>query len=328
MKINFRQGVIRHPVDIAGNASHIVIGSPDPRYVDLISTPEPTILTVTHGDEDYTIEENSTIRQAWGPFEPTGETQYLYWEIDLVSGGNKRGFTLFPPIVAAIEPQVVRENQHWYDLTEQVMKVYDSRFGKYVPVLRVFGAVYDHNATIVPYGIGSQVGITNDKRNSGFILFDSDGEPIRNRRGKFVTTEHALIISTDSSKSNGAVTGFKLEGRVQSVYADGFIPKLSCVSLVGPRKVELGSYSRTDRVVSGLIGEDMYPGEKGRLVTSGQIHDPNWNFPLDSINKYVFCGMNGEVTLTPPPSGMSQIVGRIIDEDTILFAPEQPVILH
>lgn len=328
MKVDFRQGIIRYQTDISGNANHIVKGSPDPSFVDLVSVPEPTIVTIAHGDDDYTIEENTTIRKAWGPFPPTGDTQYLYWEIDLVSGEVSRGFTLFAPIVSPSEPLVRREDQHWFDRTENVMKVYNPLLSRYMPVLRVFAAIYNQNATIVAFPVGSQVGLSNKTVRSGFVLFDSDGVPIRTRHGKFVTSEHAIITNGESSKSNSATTGFKIEGRIQIVVSGEIIPKLSCVTLVSPRAIELASYSRTDRIVSGIIGDDMLIGEKGRLITGGQIHDPNWNFPIESVNRYLFCGMDGEVTLTPPPSGVSQIIGILLDTDTILFQPQMPIILH
>lgn len=328
MKLPFRQGVVRHQVDIAGHAAHLTLSTPDNRFIDFIANEEPTLITFTFGEAEFLVEENKTVQRAWGPFAPNGETVYLYWEIDMVSGELRRGHTPFPPVASATQPTYQRDGQHWFDLSERVMKVFDPRLGRYMPRLRVFAAVYERRNDLIPFAVGSQVGLSVEV-DSGFILFDEDGKPLRTSTGGFVTSTHAMLANANSfNQPNSLAAGFRVEDNLILVTSATTIPKLHCVSLVGEKRVELASYRRTDRIVSGIVGEVLTPGEKGVMLTKGVLHDPNWNFPASHINKYLFCGLNGEVSMTPPPSGMSQVIGVLIDSDTVFFNPQPPIRLH
>jgi hypothetical protein len=327
MKFPFRQGIIRYQNDIAGHAAHLQLGSPNKRYIDFIANEEPTVISFAYGDAEYIVEENLTKPKAWGPFpEGTGETYYLYWEIDMVSGEIRRGYTTFPPVTSAVQPTYKRAGQHWFDLSTKMMKVFDAKLDRYMPKLRVFAAVLNNKLT--PFTPGTQVGL-NVEVEGGFILFDEDMKPIRTSTGKFVTSAHAMIADVNSfNQPNSLTAGFRVEDNVILVTASSTIPKLHCVSIVGRKKVELASYRRTDRLVSGIVAQTFYAGEKGVMLTKGVLYDPNWNFPASHINKSLFCGLNGEVVMTPPPTGMSQVIGVLLDSDTVFFNPQPPIRLH
>jgi hypothetical protein len=325
MKYGFRQGVVRHQHDIAGHASHLAVSSLDRSYIDFLANEEPTLISFAHGDAEYLVEELKTVQRAWGPFAPERGTVFLYWEIDMVSGEVRHGFTQFPPVVSKKIPNFEREGQHWFDLNENVMKVWDTKLLRFMPKLRVFAASFDSRNVLTPMPMGSQVGLSEDIE-SGFIIFDEDQKPLRTSTGRFATSTRRMHARGSSfDQPNTLSAGFRVEDNIVLVTAKTTIPRLHCVSIVGPNLVELASYRRTDRIVSGVIVENIYSGEKASMLLRGVIHDPNWNFPVTHINKYLFCGLNGEVTVTPPPTGMSQIIGILLDTDSVFFDPQQPI---
>ena len=102
MKIGFRQGIVRYQTDIDGRSTFLQRSSQDAQYIDLIVSPDPTIITFAQRGANYVFEETKTVRRAWGPF--SGTTQYLYWDLNVLTAELTRGFTAFAPIVAGVAP--------------------------------------------------------------------------------------------------------------------------------------------------------------------------------------------------------------------------------
>ncbi len=326
MKISFRQGIVRYQTDINNTPAAVIKSALDDRYLDLVVSPDPTLIAFCHGDADYLVEESKTVREAWGPFPANGQTQHLFWDLDIASGSLSRGHTIFTPIVSLAEPTVQREDQHWFDESERVMKVYMN--GKWRIKLRVFAGVYSSSAIfqMKPANV-SQVGLNDIDNDIGLVVYDRNKQPIRTREGHFVTTTRTLITHTHSENVNTTRTGFRIEQLMRTVKSRTLLPKFSVVSMVEEDIIELASYLRPDRIVSGIIIEEAFPNEYVQLISNGRIHDTNLNLDISEINKPIFADEFGRITTSPPPTGISQIIGFVIDTDTIEIRLQTPYII-
>ena len=186
MELNFRQGILKRQADLTNTAIFIQKSSMDGRYLDLVVSPDPTVFTVAHFEANYLIEETKSVTKAWGPMEPTGETQYLYWDVSLLDASLTRGHTNLPPIVSNAEPVNPQPDQHWFDTNQNVYKVFLN--GKWQVRLRCFAAVYDRSAQVIAYPLGSQVNITNGTFAAGNIILGKNNKPLRDSDGTFVTS--------------------------------------------------------------------------------------------------------------------------------------------
>lgn len=323
MKLNFRQGIIRYQTDITNQPTFLKKSSLSGDYVDLNVSPDPTVITFAHYEKDYTYEETKYVENAWGPFQPLGQTQYLYWELDYLTGQIKRSFSLLSPVSGNTSPiSNPQVDQHWFDTSNKVMKVWNGN--SWVVKIRVFAGRYDSNAILVPNLLGSSVGL-NEECKSGLILFNDRGEPLKDARGRFITSESTILTHGDSGTT--PTTTLHLETYIKHVEATEYIPKYSAVSLVGKNKIALGSYNNVDRLIIGLVEEDMYSGEVARLITSGRIFNEQWNWPDHSIGKPIFCGVSGQITTVPPQVGISQMIGVILSDKEIDISVQMPIIL-
>lgn len=315
MKLPFRQGLARWQSDISGSQAFLQKASLTGDYISLFVNPDPTIFTAAHGHSDYLIEETRSVPNAWGPFQAVGQTQYLYWDIGLLDGVITRGFTLLPPHNSQTAPVNPAVDQHWFDTVNTTMKVWNG--SKWLTKVRVFAAIYNQSAQIllIQTTFGSQVGL-NVPCNAGHILLNDIGNPLRDRDGSLLTTESSLLVS------RSATSPIKLESAIIDVEAVEYVPAFYLVSFVGRHKAALASSNRIDRQVGGIVLEDMYPGEVRRVVLNGNITYEHWQtasgyWPEAAIGRPLFCGPTGEVTLTPPTTGLVQQVGLVFDIDTI-----------
>jgi hypothetical protein len=293
MKITFRQGIIRYQSDSTNLPTYLVKSSLNGSFIDLQVIPDPCVLTFAHGNANYTIEEVKSVQHAWGPFQPTGQTQYLYWDIDLFSGRLTRNFTLLKPLTGPIAPNTPQNDQHWFDTS----------------------------TTTMPQALGSQVGLNNRPSSSGTILLDDQLKPLRGSDQTFLTTETNFQISSASNNPN---TALRIESLITYVKAAEYIPMYSVVSIVAPDTVMLGRYAN-QALVHGIVAEDLFVGDVTRLITSGKVYNEQWNFPVSVIGKPLFCGATGQLTLTPPPSGVVQMVGTVDSQKTINVSIQAPV---
>lgn len=319
MKINFRQGIVRYQTDLASNPAFLQKHSMSGDFIDLMVQPDPTIINFAHGTADYLVEESRTVIKAWGPVVPLGQTQYLYWDLSLLDGTLSHGYTLLPIIITSSQPSSPTIDQHWFDLGSNQMKVWNGV--KWQVRVRVFSAVYDSSAILNPYYVGSQVGLSNVDCDSGNIIYGKDDKPLRHSDGTLFTSSEQATVGRNSSSS------VSFDAQVIHAMATEFMSEYSLVSFSAPDRIELASHTNVNRQVNGIILEDLHLDEIGRVITHGRITNELWSWPAANIGKPLFCGPSGEVTLTPPPMGISQQVGIIQDYDTIYLNLMTPIIL-
>jgi len=311
MRLTFRQGISRYQTDVYATPTFL---QKNGEFVDLNVSPDPTIIVFAHKSATYVIEESKTILRAWGPFTGTA-TRYLYWDVNLLDGALTRGYTTFAPIFAEIAPSNPGADQHWYDKTNHVMKVWTA--GRWLDKVRVFAAVYSSQSIIQPYPLGSQAGEVGDFVG-GNLVRDAFNKPLRQSDGSFVTS------ATQLSVVNASTNTVSLETEVVVGMAKENIPKFSFVQVDQHRKLKLARSDDWRSRIIGVVAEDLYISEVGSVQTAGLIQNEQWNWPVEAAGRPLFCGITGEITLLPPSHGVLQIGGYVFDKQSI-FIHVQPV---
>jgi hypothetical protein len=326
MQTTFRNGILRHQTDTVGNPTFLQLtGGGD---LNLIVSPDPTILTFAQGNANYTFVENETVNAAWGPFSGGDPDAWCFWDIDLKTGLRTFGITELEPIVDDEEPPAPGIGQHWFDTTQNAMFVYNG--ARFVQKIRLFSAKVENGSILLPFPIGSQVNI-NGKFRSGFILFDEDSKPVKKFQvfglGEFIHTESEL--SSQFTK----VANFKLEGLISEGEAQENIPKNFAVAYVGegtpPETAgNIGLARNTEPCFPavGVATEDMVPGEVRQFITQGFIKDDLFDFTGAIPGQPLFVGLTGELVFDPPQQDSVQRIGIVVDPQTILVDVKQILI--
>ena len=288
-------------------------------FIDFDANIEPTVLAFAHRRANYLVELTKSEVEAWGPV-VTDKTNYLYWDVNLISGEITRGITLLPVMYSGSAPTDPLFDQHWFDLQNTVMKTWNGR--KWLEVIRVFAGEVRNASTLVSYAASSsQAGLFGALYETGNIIYDVYGKPLRQSDGTFATSSTQFVLSNTSSKS------VKLEGDLITGQAAEPIPAFSLVRQTIGSKIRLAISSDPYSRVCGIVTSDLYPGEVGYVTSNGLIKNPEWHFPENRIGRPVFCGAFGNVTVNPPTSGVLQIIGYVFDKDTVNVAIQQVIIL-
>lgn len=319
MKLSFRQGIARYQTDVLSTPTFLQKSAGSGQFIDLIVSPDPTIIAFAHRSANYIVEEVKTVPNAWGPF-PAGTTGtvYLYWDINLLTGGISRGTTLLSPMITGSPPTTPIIDQHWFDTSEAVMRVWNGV--KWVEKIRVFAAYLSSGSIIRPYPLGSQVGITGEFEGGNLVL-DAYNKPLRQSDGTFVTSVTSLLIVNNAAKK------VKFEAEVLSGMAAEPAPKYSLVQMRPGRRIVLARSNQYMSRIAGVVLEDLYTNEVGFITTEGLVRNEAWNWPASSVNRPVFCGTNGEITTTPPTTGVLQAAGFVYDTDSIYMNIFPPIVL-
>ena len=315
MHLTFRQGIARYQTDVYATPTFLRKSSTGD-FIDLIVSPDPTIIVFAHRGGTYVVEESRTVLNAWGPF--TSGTEYLYWDINLLDASLTRGFTIHPQIVNATAPSNPQNDQHWFDTTEKVMRVWNGT--KWAEKIRVFATTYSSSAIIQPFPLGTQAGQTGTFE-AGNLVLDAYNKPLRQSDGTFVTS------TTELSIINAATKKVKFEAEVFLGLANEFIPKFSFVEVMAGKLIRLARSTNIYTRISGLVAEDLYEGEVGSITSTGIVRNEQWNWPDSAVNRPVFAGTTGQITTIPPVTGVLQVAGYVVDKDAIRLETRAPIVL-
>lgn len=324
MRLNFRHGIVRRQTDNVGNPTFLQKAAGG-QYINLIVSPDPTIFTIAHFDQNYLFTENVSVTNAWGPF-TGGQTVWLYWDVDFVTGQITRGHTLRDPVFQATAPTAPANDQHWFDTTTFVMKV---RVGSlWQEKLRVFAAKYENGAVLVPFPIGSQVGISSGQHEAGYPLFDDADQPIqrfrKDRKGVFVHT--AMPLASQWTR----LANFKVEAAILQGIANENIPMFAAVGYVGPNRIGIARNTNPNVPAIGIAAEDMYTGEYRSFITQGYVQNELWNWDVSNTQppgSPLFVGPTGQLQSAPPQAWSIQQVATVVDRK-IIYININPIITY
>ena len=293
----------------------------DSNFIDLVVSPDPTVIIFAHKTATYVFEESRSVTNAWGPFNASG-TYWLYWDIDLLTGNLTRGITQVMPIFSGGLPSNPVNDQHWFDINTTTMKVWNGN--KWLEKIRVFAATFTTPVTVTPYPLGSNYPLPAEPElivDAGNIILDIYNKPIRQSDGTFLTTASPV------GAIGYSIQKISFETALLSLQANENIPAYSVVRVKHGRLCELARNSDVTSRVIGIMTEDLYIGEVGNVVPAGLIRNALWSWPATSVGRPVFCGPEGQITTTANSTGVIQQIGYVYDTDAVYIDVKQPIIL-
>lgn len=319
MKLSFRHGIVRYQTD-SNNNPVFLQKAVSGEYITLYVSPDKTLITISHNEQDYLFEESQTVNNAWGPF-TVGVDYWLYWDIDILTGMRSFNYTLIEPQIGFTPPINPQSDQHWYDKATNVMKYWNGV--RWIDCLRVFACRYTQGSVINAYTIGSQVGTTGDDFYSGFILYDDNQKPLRKSqldgRGKFLTTESKFYTQSSS------IINVSIEAQTKIAKAIDNIPAFHLVAYKGHDEIGVASSNEPAYPAIGIVREDLYAMEVGSFANSGYITNIDWNF-TEPASTPIYLGLYGAVVTDAPNTGFIQPIGYIVSSDTIYLSISNPFI--
>lgn len=324
MLLNFRQGVVK--ARLLGGIPDFLQQNQNNPAININITSIPLVVSATFGASNYLIQESVSVTNAWGSFVwnsnwgslPSGPiTYYLYWNIDVGTAKITRGYTPWAPITSSVTPTNPGVDEHWYDLTTNIMKVWNGSM--WMSMARVFAGSWSVGThLIVPSPLGTQVGITSSQQNilAGFILLGNDLMGIKLSNGTFLTSESDIIINQGNYTSP-----VQLEALSTQAVASEPIPAYSCITVVGQNQIGLAIANNVSKLAIGIVTDNLATGDTGKFIYSGMVFNQNWNWNL--INgKSLYVGFSGEITQVAPPGGsVAQQIGSVISATSIFLMP-------
>lgn len=324
MKFNFRQGVQSAPV-VSGHPSFLTY-NPGNNTITISVGVNLVRASIAYGSVNYLIEERETAVDAWGPMvwnsswgpAPVGPfTAYLYWDVNLASGALTRGFTHLVPAFGVTAPASPGKDQHWFDTTANIMKVWDGV--RWVQRARVFAGTFTGGSNVInENALGSQVGIVftgsmDTWPDHGYILFGADQKGIRAADGTFVTTSQPIHTYHGSFSSP-----IRLELANSTALAGEPIPAFYAVSAVGNGQIRLASGSQVSARPIGIITVPANTGDAVDVVFKGIVYNDQWNWDY-TLGCDLYCGSTGQLVQGPAGQQGSIRVGVIIDAHNVLI---------
>lgn len=319
MLINFRQGIVQalqSPLFITASGSDVNLSA---------SNSNPVVITFAQGDDDYLFQETNNVTPAWSGL-PLSGTVYLYWDLDLKTAIRTFGYTVLAPVVGPNPPPSPANGQMWYNTISYSQNVYN--FGTWNPKLRVFAGSFT-NGTITgtyPHTVGTQIGNVTPVR-AGHILYDENNNPIKKYQtfnlGQFIHTES--VLASQFSK----IQNYRLETTIDTAIASGNIAQWQAVCYVAPDTIGIATSNTvlppygSGTPAIGVAPQDMANATVQNFLQEGYISDPTFNFSPVGAN--VFINTSGYLTTTPPNGGTLQVMGYVVDAQTLFISP-QPAI--
>ena len=315
MRLSFRQGIVRYQQDTLGTPTFLDVVS---GHVSLIASNEPTVVTFVHGPKDYLYTERQTQNNAWGPFVP-GPDQWLYWQLNPVTGAREFGSTNLEPVVDPNPPSSPGIGQMWFST---MINMWHQWTGSgWSEVIRVFACKLQGGILPVSVSInapdfgGTQVGLSVDT-TAGDLVYDLQGKPIRTSDRRFFTSEDQFFT--------GVATGSRL--KIESI----LVPAIVLQTVHKYQVVQFDDYNKILPAVPftqmsrlyGMVEEDAVTGDVVDFVTEGMIHNEDWDWVTAGaqVNDPVYIDNTGDIKIVPHIGGQMP-VGFVVGARDIYFAP-------
>lgn len=314
MQLTYRQGLLRGQVHPTLHVSNFLVKNDD--YVDILAEPTALLAVASHKTKNYLIQEHKSNGEAWGPL-PQNVNCLLYWDIDKSSGLVTRGFTTGTFSYGINAPSNPSVGQHWFDLANDVMKVWDGTY--WDEMIRVFAGVYNSTSpTVTHFQFTSQVNDFTSARG-GYIYYDANHRGIKDPlTGTFLNTGDGLILQAGSLN-----LPVKPDASVVYLTSAEPIPTKSLVCVNSNGKLELASAS-AEKYAVGMVEDDSPVGTSTRLITNGIVYYEQWNFEPDDLGQPLYLGETGQFTFIPS----TQYIGLVLLKNAILLAPASSIIIE
>lgn len=308
MRVPFRQGIVqyKHP-------AFIQVEYP---YAHLLAdVSNPLILNLAAGQTDYLHAEKANVPQAWGPF-AVGVDVWLYVDIDRRTAQRTFGTTSLEPIAGANAPLSPATDQHWYDTTTNEMKVWSGT--NWIQVVRVFACLLQNGQLPISMSInspnfaGTQVGNLTSV-SVGYIIFDTNNNPIKTSNDTFITSEDSLRVNSLSASD------VKVGSLVVEAVAQEPIPAFTIVEFADFGKIITAStFVTTTRKQYGIVQKSVVPGEAVNVIIDGPITNSAWDWSAVGVNAYLYNDAAGNLVSTPAVAEQPP-VAIVIDTHSIML---------
>jgi hypothetical protein len=317
MRISFRQGLISFQKDGTGSPQFL-LPSTTSGFVALNVAPTPFMATAAHGSSDYLLTADVAVPAAWQL--TSGVTTYMFIDVDMLTAAISFGTTVLEPVYSTIEPQAPSNDQHWFDLNVNKVKVWSATTNRWQEKIRLFvgKALNGNSSQLVPAAEGSSAGL-NVPGNPGNIMVDSQLRPLRTSAGEFLTSGTAVRIKT--TIGSAGVLAVPPNAFIPVRAAEN-IPAMSLVYFSGADTVSLATSNPAllgQRTPVGVIQQSLAMNDVGAITQSGDVVYDQWDWPDASIGKAVYCDTTGQITTVRPAGLMVYRVGFIKNKNTIVF---------
>ncbi len=318
MQVPFRQGILSGQTDGLGHGNFLALTAGG--YVDHVVSPISTYLNFAFKGTDYLLSVTTTKVNAWGPFTNNSETVYLYWDISLRDAQLTYGSTLSNPVYMAAAPMSPAVDTHWFDTGNKVMKVWNG--ASWIEKIRVFAGQVVNANTVIHQEFGSQVEIDTPV-DSGYIMFDSQGLPIRTSAGYFFTSDTDAFMSV-----SGSTAIVRLDQNMLPLTADEAMPKYAVVAIAGSANshMVLADPMNADKRAIGITEHAVAAGELSGTIFRGVVSHTNWStitvegfpvFPPTALGKQLWLAPSGQFTLLRPENQVAQCLGTVVSANSI-----------
>lgn len=330
MLLKFRQGIVH------SNPNNFLV---NPASVTLQVTSMPLDVTMANKTNNYYHVEAKTVLNAWITPNNNPNTVYLYIDLDTLNAVRTFGVATQDQIISPTVPLVVPitllpipDGQHWFDTTNNVMKVYLALTNIWIEKIRIFVATYTNGAPPVLYTPNNQSQIsliTTESYQTGRVLYDSLGTALRTSDGSFITSE------TDFYTYGGISNSVRMESDITLVKASQPIPAFSVVAITGYGDdgiypfIELADYTNVNETLIAICTEDLDIDDITAITTRGVITNVLWDWQTAGIpvGRRLWIGTGPEAgTLVPidPFIGNNSLtkkpaVAKILSTNSIIF---------
>lgn len=317
MLVKFRHGVVKQRKDTVGNPASIMVDAGCFRLT--ASKTNVFTFTVSYEQFDYLFDIDHD--KLFWKIEPG--RWFLFLQVDFLTSEITTGKSRFPVFYTDNEPQNVEDGQHWYDVNESVMRVYED--GVWKDTLRLFVG-HAEGDKLTQMRVGSQF-TTETPIRPIYPVYDTFGYPMRVRSPKDRVGQMPAFqgsITKDLSRSRTLVRlGDFLVGSTASTYLHPFC----LVHLLPGSKVKFSDSTDPFNRVIGMVVDGAETGSLVDIKTFGFVKNSNWDWSNAEISRPLFSDGAGNVTTIPQETGVHQQVGFVLSRDTIFLDIKRPIIL-
>jgi hypothetical protein len=315
-RLSFRQGIASHQTDTNSNPVFLDLTT---GYVNLVVSPDPTIIAFVHDDSDYLYTESVSVNQAWGPI-ASGVNSWLYWDLDLVDGTLTRAITPFEPVESNNPPTNPGLDQMWYRPSKKTWYTWNG--ARFEEVVRCFaaavigGTIIQSMSINAPLFTGSQVGLTT-RRRVGSLVFGKNQRALRNTgTNKFFTTEDDFLTGVPTSAA------LRINNNVISGRTVCSVAAYQVVEYNDFNSICLANPAQEGRRLFGIIEEDAALGEIVNFITEGVIFNEQWDWVAAGAQANDPLWIDGTGRLVRDNPTVARLpVAIVIGRQEILFAP-------
>lgn len=315
MLVQFRHGIVKQSRDTHG----------EPNFLKLVgntvsvqaSQNNPLTILFSYLDMDYLSDIDTSVLSC----EVELNQSFIYLDMDVLTGEIKIGSTKLPIFYTDNEPQDVITDQHWFDVNDAVMRVYDGAEWQDKFRVCIGEVIHGH---LKQYRIGGKVSTPG---NGKYVAMDTFGYPMRTQKPKDSIGQLPRFLSTPAKDLTKTKTLVKYNDFLVGGKTVTPIHSFTLVHLQQNKRVITADSTNPYTRIIGMVLDASAANTLVDVKTFGFITNELWNWTDAEISRPLFCDANGNPTTSPPTTGVLQQIGFVCSTDTIFLDIKRPIIL-